>query len=267
MQRLLLISILTLAGCASTHGPADLGPGRALEGDQLVYRASSSAMNENDARLKAQGMVLEDLSNECSLLPHATRLEDVYRDANAYEITLTVEARVTMFDCTRARLAVDVASTRASASLGLTRTLKAAQDGRQQLPRALALGGTEDPGAVLERDSHWDDTTYYYALRQSLAYLKQIATLAPEEALQSSRPLRGRLDAAITQTARALTSMEKSNSALRTRALTWSQLPDRPRILRPDLLERHEDEARALKEGWPRARAAQGFPKSSVAVH
>jgi len=225
-----------LAGCATSV------PTRSVVGDTLSYHAVATAVDREKARFQAEGAALEDLANECSLIPKNTRVENENFDKGGYENKVGSTLMVPLAECMRARTTLEPNSIREVADPLLTARLKLYQDfvetGRVPfIHEMVRVDVPEEMPVAPDRDSHWDDTEFYYVLRQTLAYQKQIAVLAPKSAFATLPEVR-RFDAAVEPVESLLRSMQTNNPSLRTKPLAWSDLKDTPRVPRPECLRR-----------------------------
>lgn len=226
----------TLVACASRP------PARSLDDDMLSYRATATAVDLEKARFKAEGAALEDLANECSLIPQTTRIETKHHDKRGYENKVEAVARVPLADCMRARPALEPQAIRNQADADLTSRLHRYQNFQEtgrlpSHPGAARVEVPEEMPIAPDRDSHWDDTEYFYVLRQTLAYQKQIPVLAPAQAFSSLSEAR-RFTAAVEPVEALLRAMQKNNPSLRIKPLAWSELKDPVRVARPECLRK-----------------------------
>lgn len=223
---------LALSACATRP------PARSVVDGTLRYRASARAVDAEQAILQAEGAALEDLANECSMIPNTTTIERRATGQTGYENKAAAIVKVPLNDCMRARPTLDPASVRALADPDLTARLKRYQD-LQEMGKAgpVSVKVPEDLPVAPDRDSHWDDTEYYYVLRQTLAYQKQIPVLAPAGAFASLTDAR-RFIASVEPVEALLRAMQANNPSLRTKPLAWSEMKDPLRVTRPECLRR-----------------------------
>lgn len=226
-----------LAACASRE------PARSVVDGTLSYRATATAVDFDKARFKAEGAALEDLANECSMIPKTTKVETEHHAKSDYENKVAAVVKVPLGDCMRARPTLEPQAIRAQAEVDLTTRLNFYQDfqetGRtprpgRDVPRVQV---PEELPVAPDRDSHWDDTEYFYVLRQTLAYQKQIPVLATPQAFESLTDAR-RFTAAVEPVEALLRAMQKNNPSLRIKPLAWSELKDPLRVPRPDCLRK-----------------------------
>ncbi|MBX3020062.1 MAG: hypothetical protein KF799_00170 [Bdellovibrionales bacterium] len=240
------LAILILSACASiapqapspSAEPAWLSRGvRFTEGGRIIYVGAAGGLLKDGAISRAEGSALEDIANECSLIPKSTRIDSRYSVRGTYEYEVHVKLSVDAGECEMAKQAVEPAQIHYYASTPLTRQLLQAQDRVENVSASsLVVVPPRDLPQLPERDSHWDDTQHFYASRQALAYLKQIPVLAPDDAYAPFSPQSRQFAAAVQMGVQRLNSMQINNPSLKEKPMAWSQLPERPRYRRPDVL-------------------------------
>jgi hypothetical protein len=274
--RLTLLCAVFLTGCKSTAPNAGDPPQtpwyneapRQLEGERLVFTGNASAVDSANATFRSEGMALEDMANECSLVPRSAHVDKRYTERGTYEITVYTRVSVPAKECEDARQALNPSSIRAYAQPLLNAQLKRYQDYEEfgVIPAANPKP-VEVPGEVPslpERDSHWDETLYYYVLRQGVMYEKQVVILTPENSFAPFSPAGKAFAAALEPALQELESMLANNPSLKQKAMAWSQLPEHPRLARPSVLSKkpepppkvpprkHGGPVRPPKAGWPK---------------
>lgn len=246
-MRILLPLALTLASCASEQKKIapewTRQPTRVVDGGYVVYVGSAAAPSADRASFKAEGVALEDLANECSLLPKGTRVEDRYSESGAHEAVAYVKVAVEFQDCERGRAALTPDAIRTVANVPFTAQLKRYQDLMEtgELPAAGAVPLVE-PSVASEpaptRDARVSEETHFYVTRQYVTYQKELVVLSPPDAYASGSPESKRFVSAIGEPARQLVVMEKANPAWKSAPRPWSHLTERPELPRPAGLRR-----------------------------
>src|SRR4051794_40170297 len=101
----LCFGIFSLAGCAS-HAPSQDAPAwtqansRTVDNGFIVYVGHAEAPNADRGEIKAEGVALEDLANECSFIPRGTRVENRYSAPNGEHVALAyVQVAVELQEC------------------------------------------------------------------------------------------------------------------------------------------------------------------------
>lgn len=242
---------------------------RSVEGNRIVYVGRATAVNKETAVAKAEGSALEDIANECSMVPKSTRVESRYSVRGTYEYDVRVKVSVEWAECDLARQTIDPGAIRYYANAPLTAQLLQYQDRNEDLkPQVLEIQPPQELPGVPERDSHWDDTQHYYVLRQALVYLKMIAVLAPKDAYAPFSAQAKQYAGSVQPVVQQLNSMQINNPALKDKPLAWTELHDRPRILRPDALVKRaslQPEAKSnRKKGGPVKPPPAQFPKKNA---
>lgn len=261
-MRFLLPVALTLVSCASEPKKSapewTRQPTRVVDGVYVVYVGSAAAPSAERASFKAEGVALEDLANECSLLPKGTRVEDRYSEVGTHETVAYVKVAVEFQDCESGRAALSPEAIRAIANVPFTEQLKRYQDLSEtgEMPPAGAVAAVEPP-AVSEpapvRDARVSETTHFYVVRQYVTYQKELVVLAPPTAYAPGSPESKRFVGAVSEPSRQLLVMEKANPTFKTAPQPWSHLTERPELPRPAGLRREHRPAEVHPPSTPAA--------------
>jgi hypothetical protein len=180
MRRFWILILLFFSACSSAPReapPAESrpawisGPARSLEGDRIFFVGIGEDRSGANAKPKAEAMALQDLANECSLVPKEARVE-----AQGLEDEIGIIHRsfarvsVPAAACTKAREALPPAQIRALADPTLQARIRRYQSDYDPPEQ------TETPGVDT---SALDPYSRYYALRQQVALAKQAVVLDP----------------------------------------------------------------------------------------
>jgi hypothetical protein len=226
-----------LAGCSSTPkvtGPDWIRqPTRIVDGGYIVYIGSATASNDSRAQFNAEGQALEDLANECSMIPKGARIEDRYAEKDKRDSKAWVKLALEFQECEEGKHAVDPNEIQRVANVPFTQQLKKYQDLMEtgEMPTEVAA---VDPGQIPpppQRNPGWNDNTNFFVMRQYVAYQKEVVVLAPPTYYAANSPQNQQFTNTIRPTAEQITNVEHSTPAIRTQA--WSQVPQRPLVARP----------------------------------
>lgn len=247
--------VATVIGCAEAPTvPRDPSwitqPTRTVDNGFIVYVGKSNDINPERAQFKAEGQALEDLANECSMIPKGARIEDRYLIQPKHESFAYVKVAVELQICEEAKQANDPQSIRRLASQTFTEQLKRYQDlaendefaSFQAALNAPIHDGDENtlllPSTVEASNSSLSSDSsasiyQHFAIRQYFVYQKEVVILAQPSAFAPNSPESVRLTTALTTTSRQISQLTTSQSKLKTTPLTWSSLPRRPIVIQP----------------------------------
>lgn len=279
MMRVSALLLFVLTACSSepkrTQPEWLHQPTRVVDGGYIVYVGSAAGPNADRAQFKAEGVALEDLANECSLLPKGTRIEDRYTEPVGREFVAYVKLAVEFQDCEAGRTALQPETIRAVANVSFTAQLKRYQDYMEtgelsnSPGEAVAVAPpTEDLEPPPARDARRDETLHFYMTRQYVAYQKEVVVLAPPTAYAPNSPETKQFVAGIAQPSQQLTVMEKNNPQLKAAPKPWSHLTEKPALARPKSLQpAHAPRAenarpRPMERHTPARPAVPGGPHS-----
>jgi hypothetical protein len=268
----LAVAILIIA-CASepkNNNPDWIkNPTRVVDNGYIVYVGSAQEMKPDLAFFKAEGMALEDLANECSVIPKGTRIEDRFSLKNQYTTTAYVKLAVDFPACEQAKNAGDPDSIRRIANVSFTQQLKRYQD--------LAEGGdfvASNQGVSTTPPDEWPEsiaqvpsnsphasTVQFYVLRQYVVYQKETVILAPPQYFAANSPESQKLIRSLGSTNQQITTLVAQNPILAKPNQAWSQVPNRPLVqrpgnLKPQTVRRYDNPIRPPAQP-PRAQAPQ----------
>src|SRR6202042_1536036 len=103
-------------------------PTRTVDNGYIVYVGAVEDISSERAQFKAEGLALEDLANECSMIPKGTRIEDRYMAKGDHDSTAYVKLALEFQECDQARHAVNPDDIRKVANVAFTDQLKKYQD-------------------------------------------------------------------------------------------------------------------------------------------
>lgn len=139
--------------------------------DGLVYVGMGEDRNQQDARTKAEAIALQDLANDCSLIPQRTRVQEEHYDETVGILYRSfAKVTVALQDCQDAKAAQNLAQILNVAHPVLTAQLSLYQktyDAPEPAEAAPLLGS-----------SVVSDSTHLFIVRQQLALTKQVIILS-----------------------------------------------------------------------------------------
>lgn len=246
MKYVLLIAVIGIAGCATKDPASDLPawarqPSRVVDNGYIVYIGTASDHAAERAQFKAEGIALEDLANECSVVPQGARIEDRFVSHGTKDQTAYIKLGVEFAACEDAKKAVDPESVRRTASVTFTQQLKKYQD-FAETGEVVAQGEETEvevpadvaPAPELRRGD--GDSVHFYVTRQYIAYQKEIVVLAPQAAYAPQSPESQHFAAAVVPSTQQVQTLAQANPQLAKNPAPWSQVLDRPRVDRPKAL-------------------------------
>jgi hypothetical protein len=261
LTHLLLISFLF--GCSSEPVVKDpewiSGPSRIVDNGYIVYVGSAEDMKPERAQLKAEGQALEDLANECSLIPRGTRIEDRFTKKIQYASTSYVKIALEFQDCEKGKNAQDPDSIRRVANASFTEELKKYQDFMEtgDLAPKSEQANTTPPESWPETPPpapNQPASTQFFVVRQYVAYQKEVVVLSPPQYYAPQSPETTSFNSSLASNTHQLTQIQQQNPDLAKSNQTWSTIPNRPVIMKPASLHPHYQRA-AYKPLVPPARA------------
>ncbi len=233
---------LFLGACSST--PIQTGPEwahgstRLVDHGYIVYVGTGSAPTLEKAQFKAEGIALEDLANECSMVPKGTRIEDRYTEKNKYETVAYVRIALEFKDCEEGKKAMEPADIKRVANVAFTQQLRGYQDLIETGEMADRTEYTDVmPPAEISpapaRDEHWSESTHFYVTRQYVAYQKEIVVLSPPTAYPPGSLQAKQFVSTVQPNVAQLETQQVAHPEFKTQPQAWSKLADRPKIDRP----------------------------------
>jgi hypothetical protein len=263
----LLISILTSCSSEPTKpaGPTWIHePTRLVDNGYIVYVESAMAHDFDKATFKAEGLALSDLANECSFIPKGTRIEDRYMESqgkDGVEKMAYVKLAVEFQECDQAQKALQPEDIKKIASASFTQQLKRYQDYDEtgDIPaksEVAELEPLQEIPPAPARQPGWNDNIHFYAMRQYVVYQKEVVVLSPPTAYAPASPESQTFVHSMTPTVNQINTAQTENPALKNNPTAWSQLPNKPRIERPESMRANL--ARPMREGHFAPPAAHG---------
>ena len=251
------LGFFTLTGCSSNpvvQEPAWIHDAtRRVDGGYIVYIGSDTGSNPERAAFRAEGMALEDLANECSMIPKGTRIEDRFNETSKNSSKAYVKIGVEFQACEEMKKAIEPDQIRKIGNIAFTEQLKRYQDLNEtgEIPDKTTVTEIEPPevpAQAPERAQGWSESTHFYVTRQYIAYQKEVVVLAPPNAYPPDSTRTKNLVAALQPATSQVQLMEKQNPSLQSQPVAWSKLPDRPKIERPQTLAKSAQVARAQSQ-------------------
>jgi hypothetical protein len=244
MKAFVLLVAALAFGCASTEKKNPewtAGSTRVVDNGYIVYVGKGEASNAERAQFKAEGMALEDLANECSLIPKGARVEDRYSVQDQHEYVAWVKVAVEFQECDQGRHANVPGEIQKVANVPFTQQLRRYQELTEtgEMPDASEAGESVEPPAEVAaapETGSYPVHTHIFVTRQYVAYQKEIVVLAPPAAYAAGTPAARQFAQHVTPAAEHVVTAEAQNPASRGQA--WSRVPDRPAVARPAALVR-----------------------------
>ncbi|PWU12410.1 MAG: hypothetical protein C5B49_16410 [Bdellovibrio sp.] len=249
----IVIQVLTACSSAPPIEPLPAWtqqPTRTVDNGYIVYIGSSGSPNADKAQFKAEGVALEDLANECSVVPVGARLEDRFSAKGKSEYTAYVKVAVEFQLCEQAKKTTNPDEIRKVASRPFTEQLKRYQDFMDsgELAEKTETAQIEPPtetDPAPARGPGWSDSTHFFMIRQYVAYEKQIVVLAPAASYPAGAPQTQNMVATLSRSQQQMSSIVERNPTILQKPQAWSSLVDRPRPVRPAALVRTAASPRA----------------------
>ncbi len=258
MQRKIWLPLGTLifSACASTPISPEWTrqSTRQVDNGYIVYLGKGEASNPERAQFKAEGQALEDLANECSMIPIGTRIEDRYGEKDKHTSTAYVKVALEFQECEAARRALEPSDIKKIANVPFTQQLKRYQDLNEtgDLPdrgQVAAIVPPSEPSPLPAGDGAWSPTTRFFVQRQYVVYQKQIVVLAPPTAYAPGSVEAQKFVANVQPAAQQVVQSEVKDPTLRKGS--WSGVPEHPHDLRPATLSPKLVAAKPINEHAP----------------
>lgn len=197
---------LFAASCSSGPGPIEVKtapawtrqPTRTVEGSNLVYLGIGEDRKQQNARTKAEAIALQDLANDCSLIPKGTQIQPEHFEETAgiiYRCFAVI--RVSVQECQASKGALSSKQIRDLANPELTSQVNSYQK-TYDAPEP-------EESSPLKASNAVSDVAHLFIVRQQVALAKQKMVLSPE-----SMPSPQGLPSAI----RAIAGFEQANPAI-----------------------------------------------------
>ncbi len=259
------------ASCTSAP-PANLAPdwtrqtARSVDNGYIVYVGKVEASRADDAQFKSEGLALEDLANECSMIPKGTRIEDRYLETTKTGYAADTKVALEFQQCDEASKAVDPALIRKLANVNFTEQLKKYQDLEETGFRSDDDGSAITPPTEITaapEQGTWTPATHFYVTRQYVAYQKEIVVLAPASAYTPGSKEEIEFRRAVGPATDQIQGMVQKNPQLKAAPTPWSRISDRPKFVRPAALQEAAQKSAARRD---RVLAPRPLPRSGRAL-
>ena len=265
--------LFLLSDCSSSpptaSKPADpdwiSGPARTIDNGYIVFIGTSEDTNTERSKLKAEGLALEDLANECSLIPKGTVMEDRYSKHEGRLINSWVKVAVEFQVCDHAKNASTPEDIRQIANATFTEQLKRYQDfmASGELTAQTGKGEVPPPDEWMTEANSSSQAvasysgppqTQYFAYRQNLAYQKEVVVLSGPTYFVQGSPEYVYVTKNIQVQNQNITQVVASNPTLSKSTASWSHIPNRPLVppppsLAPNYAQTHASAINAAKSG------------------
>lgn len=223
-----------------------------VDNGYIVYVGKGEAARADDAQFKAEGLALEDLANECSMIPKGTRVEDRFTEQTKSGYTTYTKIALELQECDEAQKTADPAEIRKIANVNFTDQLKKYQDMEETGFRGEAEDEEEITPpteiAAAPAQGSYPPNVHFYVTRQYVAYEKEVVVLSPPTAYQPGSVESTQFAQHVVPAQANVASMEMREPTLKTNPTPWSQLPNRPKIERPATLQKAAQHARTRNE-------------------
>jgi hypothetical protein len=235
------LTVFFVVGCASepkNEKPAWLQqPTRIVDNGYIVYVGSAEELSPDKAMIKAEGVALEDLANECSFIPKGARIEDRFQEKDKSMTKAYVKVGLEFTECEKAKRAVDPAAIKEIANVAFAEQLKKYQDLSENGEIADSSEYKNVPvpaqNTPLPERASMAESTHFYVVRQYVAYQKEIVILSPPTAYASNSAETQRFTAAVQPANAQIQNYETKNPELAKNPAPWSKVPDRPAVAHP----------------------------------
>ena len=204
---------------------------RNVDNGYIEYVGRSESVTLERTQFQAEGLALEDLANECSLVPKGTRIEDRFTDKTPNGYLAYVKVAVEMQECDRASKSTDPLEIKKIANLPFTEQLKKYQDLMETGANpeiAGNQGGVEvEPATEVSpppERGQMNDSVHFYVTRQYVAYQKEIVILSPPTAYQPQSPESHAFTTAVAPVQTQLQTSAASQPTLKTNPQPWSTI-------------------------------------------
>lgn len=213
-----VLAALLFGGCATQ--PPQTAPlpiwvrqtGRVEVDKQIVFVETDDDADPARARAKAEGMVLENVANECSFIPQSTKLDGRFETQTQHLTQAFARVSVSASECQQARAETSPQAIRRLQSVELTKIARAFRDAYGQ-PNTDA-----DPS---------DEEGAYFLSRQRLTLLKQ--RLAADEPMKKPEAKVAGLQVAVEM--KLIVARELDRPSLRHGIQSWARV--RHEMMRP----------------------------------
>jgi len=247
-------------------------PTRTVDNGYIVYVGHSEAPTRQKAQFKAEGIALEDLANECSMIAKGTRVEDRFTETTQNGFNAYAKIAIEFQTCDQASKTIDPDEIRKLASAPFTEQLRKYQefDETGVIPANDEVAVVEPPNEIPSAPTATanNDNVQFYVVRQYVAYQKQIVILSPPNSYAPGSPQTVQFTSAMQPAVTQVQTMAATNPSYRTNPTPWSRIPNRPVLPRPLSLRPLSAQPGALSQLAPRfsaPRPAQA-PRQAEAV-
>jgi len=249
----LLVLLAMLTSCSSDpvkEGPDWIrSPSRTVDNGYIVYVGYADDINQERARFLAEGVALEDLANECSFIPKGARIEDRYVGKQKTTYGAYVKLAIEFKDCDQAQKSLDPATVKEHANIAFTETLKRYQDFAETGEMSDTRAGEIEPLQTISPTPVFagNDNVHFYAVRQYVAYQKEVVIMAPPTAYPPGSPAVQTYTSAVQPASQQVASYTEAHPELKSSPQTWSHIPDRPVVARPAGLQARRSSFQQMK--------------------
>lgn len=238
---------------------------RVVDNGYIVYVGKGDASRADDAQFKAEGLALEDLANECSMVPKGTRVEDRFMVSAKNGYTAYTKVALELQECDEATKATTPEAIRKIGNVNFTSQLKKYQDLEETGFRSEAEDGDEIEAptviAAAPAQGTYSDHIHFYMTRQYVAYEKEVVVLAPPATYQPGSKEAVLFNQQVVPATQTVASLQQKDPTLKTAPMAYHEVPDRPKIERPANLQK------AAAHSRERNQRALGAPRPNHPAH
>ncbi|MBC7371926.1 MAG: hypothetical protein H7326_10195 [Bdellovibrionaceae bacterium] len=244
-MKYLFLGLFLIVGCSSqpkSNRPSWLTePTRTVDNGYIVYVGTAEDLNPDTAQFKAEGLALEDLANECSFVPKGARIEDRFRETEKSMTKSYVKLGLEFTACEKAKNATTPEQIKEFANNSFTEQIRRFQDLTEtgSIPESSQYAEMDVPkdfSPAPAKATGMTDTVHFYAVRQYVAYQKEVVILAPPAAYAANSPESQRFVAAVQPATTQIATYQSQNPELLKAPAPWSKVPHPVPMSRPAAL-------------------------------
>lgn len=165
--------LIFILGCSSTPTQKEMtAPAwtqqepRTFDGTNLIYVGKGEDRNPQNSRIKAEAIALQDLANDCSLIPKGTQIQTEHFDETIGILFLSfAKISVNVQECKKAKAALAESEIRDASNRDLTFALDMYQKGYD--------APEPEESASLNKVPSISNSSQLFVIRQQVALAKQ----------------------------------------------------------------------------------------------
>ena len=226
---------------------------RTINNGYIIFVESDDEVSQKLAQFRSESAALNDLANECSMIPKGARIEDHFDHRVAHLFQAYTKVAVELDLCEKSKRALTPEAIRHLANATMTEQVKKYQADIGQTPELLAdaeENGSDDgqskPKANGEASEAADDNSiapvhaqglavrddeHFYVIREQLYFSKQDVILSPQDAYPLPSAEYQKFSQAVPLQTQGLVGYEAAHPTLKTSPHAWSYY--RHQVMRP----------------------------------